>query len=352
MPGKSSILSSQPSQSKNGIKRLAYTAGEPAGIGPDLAIIHAQKANNYELTAFADPELIMARAKQLKLPITLKYIDLNAEPKALAAGELAIVPVSLAAPAIAGILNKANAKYVLACLDRAIESCQAQLSQAMITGPIQKSIINDAGIPFSGHTEYLADKTQRKKVVMMLATEGLKVALATTHLPLKDVAAAITERTLTEVIKILHHDLVTKFGIKDPKILVCGLNPHAGEGGHLGREEIDIIIPTLAKLANDNINCIGPLPADTLFTPKHLDHCDCVLAMYHDQGLPVLKFKGFGNAANITLGLPIIRTSVDHGTALDLAGMPYNENDINKKLDAGSLNTAIAYAQQMANNCL
>jgi 4-hydroxythreonine-4-phosphate dehydrogenase len=350
MSAKSS--SNHPQQSTTGIKRLAYTPGEPAGIGPDLAIIHAQKANDYELTVFADPELILARAKQLKLPIKLKYIDLNAEPKALAAHELAIVPISLAAPAIAGTLNKANAPYVLECLDRAIESCQAQRSQAMITGPIQKSIINDAGIAFSGHTEYLADKTKRKTVVMMLATEGLKVALATTHLPLKDVAAAITERSLTEVITILHTDLVHKFGISDPRILVCGLNPHAGEGGHLGREEIDIIIPTLAKLANDNINCIGPLPADTLFTPKHLEFSDCVLAMYHDQGLPVLKFKGFGNAANITLGLPIIRTSVDHGTALDLAGMPYDERDGDKTIDAGSLNTAITYAQQMANHSL
>lgn len=341
-----------PSHLTNSTKRLAYTPGEPAGIGPDLAIIHAQQANSYELVAFADPELILARARQLKLPIKLRTINLNEEPKALAAHELGIVPILLAAPAIAGTPNKANARYVLQCLDAAIESCQAQTTQAMITGPIQKSIINDAGITFSGHTEYLADKTERNRVVMMLATEGLKVALATTHLPLKDVAAAITERSLTEVIKILHHDLHYKFGIDDPRILVCGLNPHAGEGGHLGHEEIDIIIPTLAKLALDNINCIGPLPADTLFTPKYLESADCVLAMYHDQGLPVLKYKGFGNAANITLGLPIIRTSVDHGTALDLAGMPFDGSDNNNKIDAGSLNTAIAYAQQMANNCL
>ena len=337
---------------KNSIKRLAYTPGEPAGIGPDLAIIHAQQANSYELTVFADPQLILARAQQLKLPITLKYIDLNAQPRVLSAHELGIVPISLAAPAIAGTLNEVNAHYVLQCLDAAIASCQSQTSQAMITGPIQKSIINDAGIAFSGHTEYLADKTQREKVVMMLATQGLKVALATTHLPLKDVAAAITEQSLTAVIKILHHDLVHKFGIDNPKILVCGLNPHAGEGGHLGREEIDIIIPTLTKLAAENIHCIGPLPADTLFTPKHLAAADCVLAMYHDQGLPVLKFKGFSNAANITLGLPIVRTSVDHGTALDLAGMPFGGRDDNHKIDAGSLNTAIAYAQQMANNFL
>jgi 4-hydroxythreonine-4-phosphate dehydrogenase len=341
-----------PLHTKNSIKRLAYTPGEPAGIGPDLAIIHAQQASSYELTAFADPQLILARAQQLKLPITLKYIDLNAQPRALAAQELGIIPISLAAPAIAGTLNKVNARYVLQCLDAAIASCQSQTSQAMITGPIQKSIINDSGIAFSGHTEYLADKTQREKVVMMLATQGLKVALATTHLPLKEVAAAITEQSLTAVIKILHHDLVYKFGIDNPKILVCGLNPHAGEGGHLGREEIDIIIPTLAKLAGENIHCIGPLPADTLFTPKHLTAADCVLAMYHDQGLPVLKFKGFSNAANITLGLPIIRTSVDHGTALDLAGMPFDRHDDSYKIDAGSLHTAIAYAQQMANNFL
>jgi 4-hydroxythreonine-4-phosphate dehydrogenase len=336
----------------NSIKRFAFTPGEPAGIGPDLAIIHAQQINNYELTAFADPQLIRARAQQLKLPIILKYVDLNAQPTALAAHELGIVPVSLGAPAMAGILNKSNAHYVLQCLDAAIASCQAQTSQAMITGPIQKSIINDAGITFSGHTEYLADKTQCDKVVMMLATQGLKVALATTHLPLKDVAAAINEQSLTAVIKILHHDLIYKFGIAHPKILVCGLNPHAGEGGHLGREEIDIIIPTLAKLARENIHCIGPLPADTLFTPKHLESADCVLAMYHDQGLPVLKFKGFGNAANITLGLPIIRTSVDHGTALDLAGTPFDESDDKQKIDAGSLSTAIAFAQQMANSSL
>jgi len=335
---------------KSSIKRLAYTPGEPAGIGPDLAIIHAQQANDYELTVFADPQLILARARLLKLPITLKYIDLHSQPQALSARELGIVPIELTTPAEAGKLNKINAPYVLQCLDAAIASCLAKTSQAMITGPVQKSIINDAGIAFSGHTEYLADKTHRDKVVMMLATQGLKVALATTHLPLKDVAAALTEESLTSVIRILHYDLIHKFGIARPKILVCGLNPHAGEGGHLGREEIDVIIPTLAKLARDDIHCIGPLPADTLFTPKHLDSADCVLTMFHDQGLPVLKFKGFGNAANITLGLPIIRTSVDHGTALDLAGLPFDERADNCKIDAGSLITAIAYAQQMAGN--
>lgn len=345
-------VAASPSHQKSHIKRLAYTPGEPAGIGPDLAIIHAQEANPYELVAFADPELILARAEQLKLPIKLKFINLNDKPKALATQELGIVSIPLAAPVVPGTLNKANSHYVLTCLDAALDSCQALQSQAMITGPVQKSIINDADITFSGHTEYLAAKTQRNKVVMMLATQGLKVALATTHLPLKDVAAAITEPLLKEVIQILHNDLRNKFGIDEPKILVCGLNPHAGEDGHLGREEIDIIIPTLEKLSQAGIHCIGPLPADTLFTPKHLEHADCVLAMYHDQGLPVLKFKGFGNAANITLGLPIIRTSVDHGTALDLAGMVFEHNSNKHKLDPGSLHTAIAYAQEMANNTL
>ena len=334
---------------KTPTKRLIYTPGEPAGIGPDLAIIHAQQASDYELVAIADSELIQARAEQLKLPITLKPIELAKAPQKLGEKELGIIHIPTAAPVVASELNKANAHYVLNCLDTAISTCQKNQAQAMVTGPIQKSVINDDGISFSGHTEYLAEKTGRNRVVMMLATTGLKVALVTTHLPLKDVANAVNEQSLTEVIEILHHDLQYKFGIKEPKILVCGLNPHAGEGGHLGMEEINIIIPTLKKLSQKNIHCIGPLPADTLFTPKHLENADCVLAMYHDQGLPVLKYKGFGNAANITLGLPIIRTSVDHGTALDLAGKPY---DNNSGIDAGSLNTAIAYAQQMASNSL
>ena len=329
--------------------RLIYTPGEPAGIGPDLAVIHAQQAREYELVAVADADLIRKRAQQLELPIRLKTIELRDAPQPLAAGELGIVNRPCANPVSAGVLDKTNAPYVLDCLDIAIDSCQRNLAQAMITGPIQKSVINDAGVNFSGHTEFLAEKTNCHRVVMMLATQGLKVALVTTHLPLKDVAGAITEQSLTEVIEILHHDLRYKFGIETPRILVCGLNPHAGEGGHLGMEEIDTIVPTLEKLSQQHIHCIGPLPADTLFTPKHLNSADCVLAMYHDQGLPVLKYKGFGNAANITLGLPIIRTSVDHGTALDLAGKPYTPDS---HIDGGSLSTAIAYAQQMANNSI
>jgi 4-hydroxythreonine-4-phosphate dehydrogenase len=213
------------------------------------------------------------------------------------------------------------------------------LFDALVTGPVQKSIINDAGIQFSGHTEYLAEKTGTPKVVMMLATEGLRVALATTHLPLKDVSAAITKSELTLIIELLHRDLQVQFGITAPKILVCGLNPHAGEGGHMGMEEIDTIEPVLQTLRHQGMNLVGPLPADTLFTPKYLDEADAVLAMYHDQGLPVLKYKGFGQAVNVTLGLPIIRTSVDHGTALDLAGTG--------KATIGSLQTALNYACDM-----
>lgn len=327
------------------MKRLLYTAGEPAGIGPDLAILHihqlaqANTVCDYEFVAVADPDVLRERAKQLNINIQLKPIDINDEPSALNKGELGFIAVNTSSTVTAGTVHTTNAPYVLQTLDIAINACIQKQCHAMVTGPIQKSVINDAGIPFSGHTEYLADKTQTPTVVMMLATKGLRVALVTTHLPLKEVTAAITPELLTTVTQILDHDLRTKFGIEKPNILVCGLNPHAGEGGHLGHEEIDIIIPTLEKLSQENIICQGPLPADTLFTPKYLDKADAVLAMYHDQGLPVLKYKGFGAAANITLGLPIIRTSVDHGTALDLAGTG--------NIDTGSLSTAIDYALAM-----
>ena len=261
-------------------------------------------------------------------------------PQPLAAGELAIAPIAMAHPVTAGHLDSANAAYVLSCLDAAISACLENDCQAMVTGPVQKSIINEAGFHFSGHTEYLAEKTATEQVVMMLATAELRVALATTHLPLRDVADNITQVSLRRVIDILITDLKTKFGLSSPSILVCGLNPHAGEGGHLGREEIEVIEPVLAEFRRQGANLIGPLPADTLFTAKYLDTADAVLAMYHDQGLPVLKHQGFGRAANITLGLPIIRTSVDHGTALDLAGTG--------SADSGSLQTAIQVAADMA----
>ncbi len=320
--------------------RIAFTPGEPAGIGPDLAVALAQTAQPHEIVALADPDLLLARAEQLKLPLRLRPVELHSPARPTAPGELAVVPVALGTTCVPGQLNVANAPYILNTLDRAIEGCLQQEFAALVTGPVQKSVINDAGISFSGHTEYLAEKTHTEKVVMMLATEGLRVALATTHLPLKEVAAAINEHELAQVIRILERDLREQFGIAAPRILVCGLNPHAGEGGHLGREEIEIIEPTLARLSAEGIDLRGPLPADTLFTPKYLDHADAVLAMYHDQGLPVLKYKGFGQAVNITLGLPIIRTSVDHGTALDLAGTG--------RADAGSLHTALNYAVTMA----
>lgn len=319
--------------------RIALTPGEPAGIGPDLVVTLAQQAQQHEIVALADPHLLQTRAAQLGLPLRLREINLQDPPRPSAAGELAVVPIALAEPAQPGKLNVRNAPYILQTLDAAIAGCLAGHFSALVTGPVQKSVVNDAGISFSGHTEYLAEKTHTAKVVMMLATEGLRVALATTHLPLKDVAAAITVDELTQVAEILQRDLQVQFGIAQPRILVCGLNPHAGEGGHLGREEIDIIEPVLNNLRARGMNLIGPLPADTLFTPKYLDKADAVLAMYHDQGLPVLKYKGFGQAVNVTLGLPIIRTSVDHGTALDLAGTG--------TADLGSLRTALSYALAM-----
>ncbi|MGB2242331.1 MAG: 4-hydroxythreonine-4-phosphate dehydrogenase PdxA [Porticoccaceae bacterium] len=320
--------------------KLAITPGEPAGIGPELLIQSVQQGCAHELVAFADPELLKQRAELLGLPLKLKLFDQHQPATPLLPTELCIHPVELSTPSRAGTLDIANAGYVLACLDAAIDSCKANQCQALITGPVQKSIINDAGIAFSGHTEYLAQKTDTDTVVMMLATADMRVALATTHLPLRDVADAISKDLLHRVIEILRHDLKTKFAIQQPNILVCGLNPHAGEGGHLGNEEIEIISPMIEHFKKQGLNLIGPLPADTLFTNKHLKSADAVLAMYHDQGLPVLKYSGFGRAANITLGLPIIRTSVDHGTALDLAGKGI--------ADGGSFAVAIAVATEMA----
>lgn len=318
--------------------RLAITPGEPAGIGPDLVVQLVQQPQSCELVAYADPELLLNRAQQLGLPLRLRHIN-DKPPRPLAVGELVVHPIKLRHAVHPGELNPGNAAYVLETLTAAASDCQHGQCAAMVTGPVHKGIINEAGVAFSGHTEFLAELTGTPRVVMMLATEGLRVALATTHLPLAQVPASITQQLLTEVITILHDDLQSKFGIATPRILVCGLNPHAGEGGHLGMEEIEVIIPVLEKLRSSGMLLEGPLPADTLFTPKYLSHCDAVLAMYHDQGLPVLKYKGFGAAVNITLGLPIIRTSVDHGTALDLAGTGLAET--------GSLATAIEYARAM-----
>lgn len=304
---------------KRVIPCIALTPGEPAGIGPDLCIQLAQEELAFDLVAVADPGLLQQRAQQLGLALELQEVDHSRPPTPHRAGQLKVLPTNVSGAVTPGKLNAANSRYVLATLDAAIDGCLEGRYQALVTGPVHKGVINDAGIAFSGHTEYLADRTGGHPV-MMLATQGLRVALTTTHLPLSQVAAAITQDRLSRVVEVLQHDLQQRFGIKQPTILVCGLNPHAGEDGHLGGEEIEVITPVLNKYRAMGWNLVGPLAADTLFTPQNLETADAVLAMYHDQGLPVLKYMGFGNAANITLGLPIMRTSVDHGTALDLAG--------------------------------
>lgn len=322
-------------------KRFALTPGEPAGIGPDLCLLLAAQSQPHPLIAITSRDLLAERAAQLGLAVSLLAVDADALPDHPApAGSLYVWDTPLGAPVRTGELDTANAAFVLQTLTRAAQGCLDGLFAGMITAPVHKGVINDGGIAFSGHTEFLADLTATEQVVMMLTTGDLRVALVTTHLPLRDVADAITAERLERVTRILHADLQGKFGLARPRILVCGLNPHAGEGGHLGREEIDIIEPTLERLRAEGMDLRGPLPADTLFTPKYLQHCDAVLAMYHDQGLPVLKYKGFGAAVNVTLGLPIIRTSVDHGTALDLAGTG--------KVDTGSLRVALDTAYRMA----
>ncbi|KTD89348.1 MULTISPECIES: 4-hydroxythreonine-4-phosphate dehydrogenase PdxA [unclassified Pseudoalteromonas] len=320
--------------------RVAITPGEPAGIGPDLLITLAQQAWDAQLVVLADAKLLKERAKLLGLPINLIEFDENAPAKATPEGCVYIHQVNLGDDVELGVLNDANGQYVLDTLRIASEKNMDGTFDAVVTGPVHKGIINKAGISFSGHTEYFAQQSNTADVVMLLATEGLRVALVTTHIPLAYVSRAITEDRLTKVATILDHDLRTKFGIEKPRILVCGLNPHAGEDGHLGREEIDTITPTLDILRSQGMNLIGPLPADTLFQDKYLSEADAVLAMYHDQGLPVLKYKGFGKSVNITLGLPFIRTSVDHGTALDLAGTG--------TADVGSFELAIREAIKLA----
>ena len=326
---------------KNSILRIAITAGEPAGIGPDLVAQLAQSDWQHQIIVIADPELIASRASQLDLKLKIVPFDKQAPARAHKAGELQVLAEPLGEPCEAGILNPGNGRYVLNTLHRAIEGCQSRVFDALVTAPVNKAAINDAGIPFSGHTEFLAEQTQTKQVVMLLATEQMRVALVTTHLPLSEVPSAITEQLLSAVIKIVHSELQQKYGIVSPRIAVLGLNPHAGEAGHMGREEIDTIIPCLENLRSQQaIDLMGPLPADTAFNDKVLNQVDAVVAMYHDQGLPVLKYSGFGQAVNITLGLPIIRTSVDHGTALDLAGKG--------GADSGSLRYALDCAADIA----
>jgi len=321
------------------IPRIAITPGEPAGIGPDLCIALAQHHHPAELVAIADPRLIQQRASLLGLELEIVEFDATSPATPQQGGQLKVLPVELKAAVTPGTLAPENAHYVLETLRHAVRGCMQQDFSALVTGPVHKGIINEAGLPFTGHTEFLADLCQAEPV-MMLAIPELRVALATTHLPLSEVSQAITTASLEKTLRTLHQALTTYFGIRNPNILVCGLNPHAGENGHLGREELETINPVLEKLRQEGMRLQGPLPADTLFTPKYLSQADAVLAMYHDQGLPVLKHLGFGRAVNITLGLPMIRTSVDHGTALELAGTG--------QADMGSLQAALETAIEMA----
>jgi len=312
---------------------LVFTPGEPAGIGPDLAVLATAHAPR-PLVIAADPALLAARAKQLGRNWQAAAWD------GTPFQGVRVLAVPTRAPVVAGRLDRANAAYVLDTLRAAVAGCLSGTFAGLVTGPVHKGVINDAGIPFTGHTEFLAELAHAGQPVMMLAARGLRVALVTTHLPLAEVPAAITQARVEAVLRVLHHDLVERFGIAHPRIRVCGLNPHAGEGGHLGREEIEVIEPVLGRLRAEGMTLFGPLPADTAFTQRLIDETDAFLAMYHDQGLPVLKHYGFGEAVNVTLGLPFVRTSVDHGTALDLAG--------SGAIETGSLHEALAVAAFMA----
>ncbi|MBP7442127.1 MAG: 4-hydroxythreonine-4-phosphate dehydrogenase PdxA [Thauera sp.] len=321
---------------------VAITSGEPAGVGPELCLRIVERDWPVRLVVLGDIELMRTRAAAQGSSVQIVPFDAAVAP---VPGVVEVVHLPLANPSLPGKLDPANGAYVLRLLDQAIEGCVSGRFAAMVTAPVHKGVICEGlgahdTMPFTGHTEYLAEHTGTPRVVMMLVGGGLRVALVTTHLPLAAVPAAITPQALEETLRIVHADLVHHFGLKSPRILVAGLNPHAGEGGHMGREEIDVIIPVLERLRAQGMQLIGPLPADTLFVPHTLAHGDAVLAMYHDQGLPVLKHASFGGGVNVTLGLPIIRTSVDHGTALDLAG--------SGRADAGSLFAAIELAIDMA----
>lgn len=320
------------------VPTLAITSGEPAGVGPELCARLAQRRWPARLVVIGDRNLLAERLGQKAAVVLQDYRP----DRAAAAGALEVLHVPLRVAAEAGRLESANAEYVLELLDRAIAGCRDGAFDGIVTAPVHKAVINDAGIAFSGHTEYLAARTGTEHVVMMLVGGGMRVALATTHLPLAAVPAAITATLLERTLRILHHDLEQRFGLATPRILVAGLNPHAGEGGHMGREEIDVLIPVLDQLRTEGMALVGPLPADTLFVPHTLLRGDAVLAMYHDQGLPVLKHASFGGGVNVTLGLPIVRTSVDHGTALDLAGTD--------RADPGSLFAAVELAIELAHN--
>ncbi len=321
------------------LPRIALSSGEPAGVGPDICIQSAQQAHAADITVIGDPELLQARAATLGLPLHIDTAPSGA-PKAQQAGHMRVLAVRLRAPCIAGKLDPANAPYVIEMLERGADGCLQGGFDALVTAPVHKGVINDAGIPFTGHTEFLAERCHTPHVVMLLVAGALRVALATTHLPLKDVSGALTRESLVQTLTVLRAGLKLRFGIDEPHVLVLGLNPHAGEGGHLGREELDVIAPACEALRARGMRLTGPVSADTAFNPARLGGIDAVLAMYHDQGLPVLKYAGFGHAVNVTLGLPIVRTSVDHGTALELAGTGRAEH--------ASLEAALAAAAAMA----
>jgi len=324
---------------KKNFPRILITPGEPAGIGPDITLKILQASFSAELIIVGDPDLFRARADLLKLPITIRIFDEAKKSTAHQSGELNIIPIALNETCVPGQLNVNNSKYVIRCIETATHLCLQKKADALVTGPVQKSIINDANIYFSGHTEFLAQLCGVKHSVMLFVVNEIKVALLTTHIPLAKVPDAITHEKLLTTIRLLQQELQNKFNIPSPKILVCGLNPHAGESGHMGREEIDVIEPALQELRAEGIQVVGPLPADTVFLEKYLKNSDIILGMYHDQVLPVVKFLGFHDAVNVTLGLPIIRTSVDHGTALDIAGTT--------SADASSLTAAVKLALEL-----
>lgn len=316
--------------------RLALTPGEPAGIGPDLCVMLAQSPQALDLVVIGDPDLLHARARLLGLDISIGEYDPQSPPQP---GTLAVLPQPLPNPEVLGTPDPANARALLDALQTAVDGCRDGRFAGMVTAPLQKSVINDAGIAFSGHTEFLADITATKTPVMLLVAGEMRVALASTHMPLSAVPGYLTRERLQNVIRVLHDDLRRRFRIDDPEIIVCGLNPHAGESGHLGHEESEVIAPVVDAFRAGGMRLKGPLPADTAFTPA-AGRADAVLAMYHDQGLPVLKYAGFGHAVNVTLGLPIVRTSVDHGTALEIAGTG--------RADSGSLHAAVQLARELA----
>ena len=324
------------------IPRIVITSGEPAGVGPDACVGLAQRDWEADLVVAADADLLAATAGALGLPLSLERYDATRPFKAHRNGVLQVMHIPTRCPVIAGHPDVRNAAYVIEMLDRACDGCTNGEFAAMVTAPVQKSTLMDAGYRFSGHTEYLAERTRAALPVMLLINDQLRVALVTTHLALSDVPRAITRDRLRATLRIVNMDLERHFSLQPPRIAVLGLNPHAGEGGHLGREELDIIEPVIAELQGEGLNLQGPIPADTAFTPRFLKSVDVIVAMYHDQGLPVIKHVGFGNAVNMTLGLPILRTSVDHGTALKLAR--------SGKADTGSLSAAVALAIDLADH--